>query len=192
MTLDPKHAWQTSVETHGAPALAEVRAGADRFYRKIRRRNLIEYSACVVAAVLFGRNVLVMPHILQKIGSGWIVAATFFAAWQLHRRGSATAPESAGEVPIYTFVRAQLARQRDALRTVFWWYMLPFIPGLALVLIGNGQDPEMARHVPIWVRWVGLGVMVTVFAAVWWLNQVVARKLQRRIEEIDALTGEDA
>lgn len=189
MTLDPKHAWQTSVEANDAPVLAEVHASADKFYRKIRRRNLIEYAACILVVVAFSRNVFVLPHLLQKIGSGWMVAATFYVAWQLHRRGSAVSPGMAGEMPICTFARRQLVRQRDLLRNIFWWYILPFIPGLALILIGNGQDPEMAKHVAIWVRWVGLGFIATVFAGVWWLNQMAARKLQRRIEEIDALTG---
>jgi hypothetical protein len=32
--------------------------------------------------------------------------------------------------------------------------------------------------------------MFAIIAFVWWLNQVVARRLQKRIDEIDALTGE--
>ncbi|WP_404710138.1 hypothetical protein [Sphingomonas sp. MMS24-J13] len=190
MTLDPKHAWQTSGEAHDVPALAEVRAKADKFYRQVRRRNLMEYAACVFVVIACSRNAFVLPHILQKIGSAWIVAAAFYVAWQLHRRGSAVAPEKAVDMPIYIFARTQLVRQRDLLRNIFWGYILPFIPGLALVLIGNGQDPELSRHVPIWQRWMALGFIVAAFTGVWWLNQRVARKLQRRIDEIDALTGE--
>ena len=191
MTLDPKHAWQASGETYDAPALVEVRARADKFYRKIRRRNLIEYAACIVVVIAFGRNVFVLPHVLQKIGSGWLIVATFYVAWQLHRRGSAVSPDRSGEMPLSTFLCMQLARQRDALRSIFWWYILPFIPGIALILIGNGQDPQMAKHAPIWLRWVGLGATATMFAGVWWLNQLGARKLQRRIEEIDQLISEE-
>jgi hypothetical protein len=190
MTLDPKHAWQASGETHDTPALAEVRAKADKFYRKVRRRNMIEYVACIIVVIACSHNVFVMPHILQKIGSACIVAAAFYIAWQIHRRGSAVAPEKAVQMPLYIFTRTELVRQRDLLRNVFWWYILPLIPGVALVLIGNGQDPELSRQVPIWQRWVGLGFMITTFTGVWWLNQMAARKLQCRINEIDALTGE--
>lgn len=189
MTLDPKQAWQTSIEPDGAPALADVRIAADRFYRKVRRRNLVEYVACVLLMAAFSRNLIMLPHILQKLGSGLVVAATVYVAWQLHHRGSALPPDQAGEMPLYAFVRAQLSRQRDALRSVFWWYILPFLPGLALLLIGNGQDPATAAQVPIWQRWVALAVMGAVFAGVWWINQLGARRLQRRIDEIDALTG---
>ena len=43
---------------------------------------------------------------------------------------------------------------------------------------------------PIWVRWLAIAVILAIFAFVWWINQVVARRLQKRIDEIDALTGE--
>ena len=192
MTLDPKHAWQNSAPVAEAPSLAEVRAGANKFYRKVHRRNLIEYAACAFVVVAFGSYVFTLPHILQKIGSAWIVLAAFYAAWQLHRRGSAISPAAAGQMPIYDFLRAQLVRQRDALKSVFWWYMLPFIPGLAMILIGNGMETPAGQGPPIWVRWLALAVMAGVFAGIWWLNQRVARKLQRHIDEIDALTGDNA
>jgi len=191
MTLDPKQAWQNSGDAHEPPEFAEIRLRADKLYRRVRRRNLIEYTACIVLVIFASRNIFVLPHILQKLGSASLVAAACYVAWQLHRRGSAVAPEMAGEVPLYAFARAQLVRQRDALRSIFWWYLLPLIPGIALILIGNGQDPGTASHVPIWVRWVALGVIVSVFVGAWWLNQVAARKLQGRIDEIDALTRED-
>jgi hypothetical protein len=36
---------------------------------------------------------------------------------------------------------------------------------------------------------IGVAVLAAVFAGVWWVNQLAARKLQRHIGEIDALTG---
>jgi hypothetical protein len=192
VTLDPKHAWHNSVPVAEAPSLAEVRAGADKFYRKVHRRNLIEYAACVFVVIAFGRYVFTLPHILQKIGSAWIVLATFYAAWQLHRRGSAVSPEAAGQMPLYDFVRAQLVRQRDALKSIFWWYMLPFLPGLAMMLVGAGLAHPASIGPPIWVRWLSLAVMIGVFAGIWWLNQLAAGRLQRRIAEIDALMEDKA
>jgi hypothetical protein len=138
--------------------------------------------------IAFSRNVFALPHILQKVGSVWIIFAAFYAAWQLHRRGSAMSPERLGQVPLFEFARAQLVRQRDALRSIFWWYLLPFLPGLAMVLVGNGLAVPAGNGPPIWLRWVTLAAIIGAFAGVWWLNQRVARRLQRRIAEIDALT----
>jgi hypothetical protein len=169
-----------------------VHASADKFYRKIRRRNLVEYAACVVVVVAFGSYVFTLPHILQKIGSAWMVLATFYAAWQLHRRGSAASPATAGQMSVYDFARAQLVRQREALSSIFWWYILPFIPGLAMVLIGNGMATPAGQGPPIWLRWLALALIAGAFAGTWWLNRLGARKLQRRIDEIDALAGDNS
>ncbi|HEU4650503.1 MAG TPA: hypothetical protein VFS49_03725 [Croceibacterium sp.] len=190
MTDDPaKQAWQASVEIVGALSLEKVRKGAAKFYRYVKWRNAVEYAACVVVVGSFGRYVFTLPHPLQKIGSALIVLATFYVAWQLHHRASAEPPEKAGTMPILAFTRAQLVRQRDALRSVFWWYLLPFVPGMALLLLGSGQDPALAAKTPVWGRWFALAVVTGIFGGTWWLNQLAARKLQRHIDEIDALTG---
>jgi len=190
MNDDPaKQAWQASVEIAGAPPLEDVRKGANKFYRYVKWRNAVEYAACVIVVIAFGAYVFTLPHPLQKIGSALVVVATFYVAWQLHRRASAEPPEKAGTMPILVFTRGQLVRQRDALRSIFWWYMLPFLPGLALVLLGSGQDPALAAKTPVWGRWFTLALMTGAFAGMWWLNQVAARRLQRHIDGIDALTG---
>ena len=189
MNEDPaKRAWQASVEIAGAPPLDEVRKGAKKFYRLVKWRNRIEYVACAVAIVVFGYYFFTLPHIAHKLGSLLVIAAAIFAPWQLHRRASAVSPEKAGTMPIYVFLRGQLVRQRDALKTLFSWYILPFLPGLALMIAGNGLDPKIeAAGPPIWVRWVALAAMVAFIAGIWWVNQLVARRLQKRILEIDAL-----
>lgn len=193
MKDDPaKQAWQSSVEFGGALPLEEVRKGADKFYRAIRRRNLIEYVACVFVVVSFSAYVFVLPDVLQRIGSGLIVLATFYVARQLHRRGSAEAPEKAGAMPLYAFVRSQLVRQRDAVRSVFWWYLLPFLPGLVLMVVGSWNVRATHPEGPGWRDAVGLTVVAAVFTGIWWLNQLAARKLQKRIDEIDVLTGGEA
>ena len=191
MNLDPvKQAWQSSVEIGGAPPLDEVRKGAEKFYRYVKWRNIVEYVACAVVIVVFTVYIFILPHILQKVGSAMVVAAAIFAPWQLHRRASAVPLSMAGTMPIYDFVRGQLVRHRDALKGIFSWYILPFFPGMALVVAGNGLHAETeAAGPPIWQRWAALGAMAATIAFIWWLNQLAARRLQKRIDEIDALTG---
>ncbi|HWK40921.1 MAG TPA: hypothetical protein VNR60_03240 [Croceibacterium sp.] len=193
MSDDPaKQAWQTSVVTAAAPALEDVRAGADKLYRFVRWRNIVEYAACVLVVVGFSSYIFWLPHLLQKVGSALVVVAVFYVAWQLHRRASAVAPDSAGAMPILEFARGQLVRQRDALRSVFWWYLLPFVPGLLLISVGT-ESERAGETSAIVMPGIGEGVMLAcmgaVFAGIWWFNQRIARKLQTRIDEIDALMG---
>jgi hypothetical protein len=191
MNQDPaKQAWQASVEIAGAPALEDVRKGADKLYRNVKWRNRIEYAACVLVIVVGTYRAFTWPHILHNVGFALLVAAAIYAPWQLHRRASAVSPENALGMPLYAFLRGQLVRQRDALKNILWWYVLPFLPGIALVFAGNGLDPEIeAAGPPIWARWVAIAGILLVFGFVWWINQVGARKLQKRIDEIDAMTG---
>ena len=192
MNADPvKQAWQASVEIAGPLPLEDVRRGADRFYRFVKWRNAAEYVACVIVVGAFGYYVFSMPHVLQKTGSALTVIAALYAVWQLHRRASAEAPESAGTIPISVFQRRQLARHRDALRGIFWWYMLPFIPGLLLIMAGSAIVRASEEPGASALGWPGLlfaGIFATVFYVIWKFNQRVADKLQRHIDEIDALT----
>ena len=192
MTDDPaKQAWQASVEIAGPPPLEDVRKGADKFYRTIRLRNRIEYAACAVGIVVFTYNFFTAPTIVHKVGWALFVAALIFMPWQLYRRTDPVSPAVAGTMPIYAFQRGQLVRQRDALKSLILWYVLPLLPGFAFVIAGNGLDPEIeAAGPPIWARWLFLFGLAALIAFYWWLTHHVAGRLQERIDEIDALTGE--
>jgi hypothetical protein len=190
MTEDPaKQAWQASVEIAGAPPLEEVRKGASKFYRYIWWRNAVEYVACVIVVVGFTSYVFTLPNPLQKVGSVLVVLATLYVAWQLHRRASAVPPEAAGTMPLLLFARAQLVRQRDALRSIFGWYIAPFLPGMAVFMTGTMLEKRTGEGLGT-IDAIGSAVLLAVFVGVWWLNQVGARRLQRHIAEIDALTGD--
>ena len=80
------------------------------------------------------------------------------------------------------FLRSELVRQRDLLRSVWWWYLAPFVPGLLLILGG------VALERPGRWGWLAPGIVAAVtFVGIGLLNQRVARKLQRRIDDLDAV-----
>lgn len=192
-TPDPiKAAWQSSVTEASLPPIEKLRAGADLFYRRVRCRNRIEYAACTLIVLCFGTYVFWLPMLTSRIGAALVVAGTLIAACQLHRRAAAVPPpeHAAGASSILAHGRAQLVRQRDFLAGIFHWYMLPFLPGLLVMLFAPliegrsaipGQNPHGA--------WIAIAVTTIVFGFIWWLNRVGARKLQRHIDDIDALRG---
>jgi hypothetical protein len=173
-----------SVEIAGAHPLEDVRKGADKFYRRILWRNAIEYVACVIVLIGFGTYLLTLEHHFQKAGSVLVIAATLFVAWQLHRRASAEPPERAGTAPLLLFARTPLVRQRDALRSIFWRHILPFLPGMAVLMTGamlsqrpTGPEPHDT---------VGFAALIALLVGIWWINPLAARNLQKHIA--DALT----
>jgi hypothetical protein len=80
------------------------------------------------------------------------------------------------------FLRAELIRQRDLLRSVWGWYLLPFVPGLLLILVGVALERPERRD------WLAPGIVAAVtFVGIGLLNQRVARKLQRRLDDLDGV-----
>ena len=72
--------------------------------------------------------------------------------------------------------------QRDALRSVWRWYLLPLVPGLAAVLLVTGME----RGFDVRIVLLALA-FAAVFGGVWLLNQWGARKLDRKVEELRVL-----
>jgi hypothetical protein len=190
----PKEAWQATVNASPLPSLEDVRAGADRFYRVTRQRNRIEYAASALVVACFTAYAFLLPPLTARVGSVMVVLGTLFVAWQLRRLASAEPPpEAVGISPILIHQRAQFVRQHAALKRVFRWYLLPLLPGLLTMIVGPVVEWGLREGFG-WIHLLAvaapLAVVASVFGGVWWLNQLAARKLDKAIREIDALTGE--
>jgi len=82
------------------------------------------------------------------------------------------------------FYRTQLERQREAVNTVWSWYLAPLIPGLLVYTVWSAiRSPRPAA-------WLGLALMDVVIAGmfylIWKMNVRAARCLQRMIDELKA------
>jgi hypothetical protein len=185
-----KQAWQASVSNAPLPTLDAVQAGADRFYRLVRRRNRIEYAAAVLVILCFTAYTFLLPSPVARIGAALVVVGTLVMVWQLHRRAAPTAPPAAeAALPLIVHQRAQLVRQHDALAKVGRWYLLPFVPGLALMVLAPAVENGLQglRHFSPGDL-VAIAILALVFLGIWLLNRRAARKLQKAIDELDALT----
>ena len=174
------------------PTLDKVRDSADRLYRKVRRRNALEYGASVAVVLIFSAYALFLPAPTVRLGALLVVLGTFVMVWQFHRRASAVAPPDASAAqPILVHQRAQLARQRDALASIFTWYLLPFLPGLFVMMFAPALDGGPGALAGLGLGyWLSIGMVTLVFAAIWWLNRRAANGLREQVEAIDALLDE--
>jgi len=183
---DLKSLWQNQEVEKVTITIDEIRRRAARFERRIYWRNLREYiaGAVAIAVLLFQYR---YAHGRQILAVLLMIAGTLLALVQLHRRGSArTVPADAGLRVSLAFHRAELERQRDALRQVWLWYLLPFVPGFVATLV----VAAMARGITTWL--IIFGVMLVIFlTGVWRLNEWAARKLDRKIQELRAMETDD-
>lgn len=193
MTNEPPHndmrkVWQNQKVEYAPMSLDEIHKKAQRFQRTILWRNLREYLAAAFVVACFSSFLWRFDGILIRTGSALVIAGALYIVYQLHKRGSAkTVPADLASMTCLNFHRDELERQRDLLRSVWRWYLLPIVPGLVLFLIGHAVKvpPE---------HWGAFGVTAAVcaavFASVGALNQWAARRLQRQIDELDALEKE--
>jgi hypothetical protein len=81
------------------------------------------------------------------------------------------------------FHRRELVRQRDLLRSVWLWYIGPFVPGIVVFGMGVGS-----RHGT--GTWWNALPFLCVFGGVMWANYRAARGLDRQIAELDRMESE--
>ncbi len=79
--------------------------------------------------------------------------------------------------------RAELERQYQVVRDVWWWYLAPLVPGFVVYTIGYAiQSPKPAA-------WAVLAIMDAVVAGmfvwIWRMNQEAARCLEKMIQELN-------
>ena len=140
-----------SVE-HTQMTLTEIREKARKFRRKILFRNLREYAAIAVVVAFFGFSMGKSPPFMRA-GAWLCIAGVLYVAYQLHRRGSAkTMAADLAPASCLDFHRRELERQRDLLLGIWFWYLGPMIPGLALIVVGAGMaNPGHLKHARVFL-----------------------------------------
>jgi hypothetical protein len=176
-----KHQWQIQPAALPQLEIGELLGEASAFQRRIARRNLREYAAGATIIPVFCFYIWLFPYWVTRLGSALIVLGTLVLMWQLHRRAASRAmPEDLG-ANCLQFQRSELTRQRDAVRSVWLWYLGPLLPGLVVFMWGmqGGSAKPFELVVDL--------IMAAVFVVIIWINQRAAAKLQRRINELDTL-----
>ena len=180
---DVQRLWRDQPSEEVRMSAQEVRELAEKFERTIRRRNRREYAAAAFVVVWFSVWAWFAQSVVVALGCWLVALAALWVVFHLHRRGAARRP--AGEQDVMSgleFTRSELARQRDLLRSVWWWYLLPFVPGMLLILVGYSLEGS-----ELWDLLPSAIVAAVTFVGIGLLNQRVARKLQRRLDDLDAL-----
>ena len=177
--------WQDQPVEGITMSVETIRKRAAKFERKILWRNVREYVAALIAAAPLGYFLVTAKDVFARVTFGLFIAGLLWMVVQLHRKGSVmTMPAGLGTLTSLQFYRTQLERQREAVDTVWSWYLAPLIPGFLVYTVWSAiRSPHPAT-------WVGLAVMDVVIAGVfyviWKMNARAARCLQRMIDELKA------
>ena len=173
-----KNLWQSQNVEPTLMSLEELRRKAEEFQKRIRHRNLREYVASVVVLAIFSYFLWRFPA--MRLAGSLILAGTLYMMYQLHTKGAAkVVPESLALDTCLAFHQRELERQRDLLRDVWKWYLLPFVPGLIAIVAARLPSTGLIRGLPF------ILFCAAVFYFLWWLNKRAADKLQRQIDELN-------
>ena len=170
-----RSAWQAEPAERFVLKEEHMQAQLSKLQRKIKWRNIVEYAAGLSVLIVFTAYAINLTSVWMKIGSVLTIMATVFVLTNLHfRAGLRSQPI---EFESRSFYISELERQRDVLRSVWLWYVLPFVPGFILfrvgVHLGGWQSHPFVAD--------AVGLLLT--AIVIWLNRRAARRLQHKIDE---------
>ncbi len=194
---DVKNLWQNPQAEPIQISLVELHQKAQKLEQRVRWRNLGEYAASAIVVACFGFYIWKFPAPMVRLGCVLVIAGVLFVVYQLHKKGaSRSVPAEMAFRTCLDFHRQQLERQRDLLRGVWTWYLLPFVPGLAVFLLGLFRWTMKLPHAPAHTRVIIATFALTaaacalVFFAIGKLNQWAARKLQREIDALNEMEKE--
>jgi Flp pilus assembly protein TadB len=164
-------------------SVEEIRGRAGKFEKKIMWRNVREYGAGAIAAILLGFSFASTHNLLDRAAFALLIIGMAYALHQLHRKGqSRSMPDQMGTASSLEFYRGELERQRELVSNVWPWYLGPFVPGLVLSAIASVTRNPQPLHIAALALWYGLIAVFFIF--VWRLNVRAARCLQRMIDDL--------
>lgn len=181
--ISPEELWQSQPEEETNMTLATIRSTALKFQNKIRRRNMIEYAAAVVATITLGASILYSPNLPQQIGLALVIAGVFVYVYRQHREAASQGvPVDSSAKECLAFHRQELVRQRDFLRPVLR-QIAPMASGLVLFFAGSWMQAGYGSQAAIRLTITAL-LMAAFLGGQNWLKIRAANKLQ---DEIDSL-----
>ena len=158
-------------------SINDIRAKAERFENRVRAGNVAAAALIAIIIVVEAWQIWRTPELVERVGDLLTIAAFVYVAYRF--RGDVAAqsmPAGLGLTSSVDFYRTQLARQRD-LASHPWQFLLPFVPGVALSLLGP-LDRPVAQTAAV------AAFGVALFLTVAWWDKRRARRLQREIEEL--------
>jgi hypothetical protein len=179
---DLRRLWKS--QAHDLPDLSLdlVQIRSRMLERRVHRRNIGEYAAALVVVAFVLPRIWTAPNGVLAAGGAVLLAGIAYVTYRLHAFGQArTMPSDLATRSCVEFHRAELERQRDLLQNIWTWYLLPFWPGMGLILLGATM--ERPEH---WRFALGTAVLAILMAfQIAWMNKRSARTLQEMIDRLE-------
>jgi hypothetical protein len=174
---DIQRIWHEQPREEHPMAIEEIRSRAKRFEQKTRRWNIVTAVVIVLVMAVESWQVWRETVLPERAGDLLTMAALLYTAYRFRGYAAQAMPAGLGLTGSVEFYRQQLARQRD-LAGHPWRYLVLFIPGVSLSLLGRSLDRPVAQTAMV------AAFGVALFLTVAWINRRTAQRLQREIDQL--------
>ncbi len=197
-----KNIWKNSSKTERikfetSRLIIDLNRKMNRFEKTIQYRDIREIASSVLGILLFGYFVYVIPFLLTKIASVFMV---IWFAYVIYKFRAAKKYKSSANLSLS--FHEQLKNQKEnmiqqarLLDTVLYWYLLPpFILNVIFIMgLGSPTDYSWAnttanRLLPLTITYkIGYLIFIAVlYAGILWLNKRAVKKgINPVIEDIE-------
>jgi hypothetical protein len=178
--------WTKQKEEPFAMSVADIRERASRFQTRIQLRNGIEYGAGAIVILAFTAIALATPDWGIRAAVVLIIAGVLYISWKLATLAGAASKDDA--VSWVDFHRNELVRQRDAVASVWRWYLAPLLPGVTAFILASvvsPADPDVPLIARIGAGAIGVAWVAAVFFGIAAINKHAANRLQAEIDKLD-------
>ena len=183
MKDDLRAQWQSQPPQGGKMSGEDIRVEAQRLHDRWHKRNIREYRAAAITALIFLLEILFINFpLLARVALVLFILGLGVFVYQLRKRATPRAlPANLGS-PCLDFHRQELERQRAALQGFWWWVFPPFVPGGVVLIVTIALGPRQPQGL------IKASIVTAFFASLFTffakLNQRAARRLQRKIDEL--------
>jgi hypothetical protein len=174
--------WRQQPQSGHALSPEEIRTRAHDLDARVHRWRVVSGLTLALLLAKSVWEIWVDTDLLERAGDSMLAAGLVYVVYRFARRALAyAAPATLGRASCAEHYRAQLVRQHELSREG-WKFILPFAPGIGLIVFGRAWQGRPASQVAILIL-----LALVMFAGVLWVIARSARKLER---EIAALDGE--
>jgi hypothetical protein len=179
---DVGQVWRRQPRAAQTMSPEEIRMKAEALDMKVKRWRQVGGLMLALLLAKTAWEVWVDTDVVERSGDTLLLIALVYVIYRFGRRALANAaPATLGRVSCVEHYRAQLVRQYESSREG-WKFILPFAPGIGLIVFGRALQGRPASQVAILILFA-----CVMFAGVLWVIARGTRKLER---EIAALDGE--
>jgi hypothetical protein len=174
-----KSMWSNQAIPVQTISLEQIREQADALRRSHIREYWMGQVSCAAVIVIFAAFAIFVNDGRMRLGCALTALGSVIVLYRMRQLASIRAlPAADIAAPYVDFMKAELGRQRDALRGVVLWFIAPNVPGLVALVWSMSHDNGIA------FPWQIPMMFVIPFLVAIWMHFAKARRLQRKIDAL--------